>query len=76
MYPFFWEKYTPSLGISLPPFHSIVAVSSPRDVSSLKYNATKPYQNIRKERPKDKRHDPEERTSDTRHCENLHTHKL
>jgi hypothetical protein len=68
-HPVFWDNYTASLGISFPPFHHNVAVSSPRDGSSLKYKTTEPSQNIRKERPKDKSHNPEERTSDTCHCE-------
>jgi hypothetical protein len=53
-HPFFWENYMASLSISFPPFHHNVVVSTPRDVSSLKYKTTEPSQNIRKERPKDK----------------------
>jgi hypothetical protein len=64
-HPFFWENYTASLGISCPPFHQYVAVSSTRDVSSLKHKTTEPSQNIKKERPKDKSHSPEEWTSNT-----------
>jgi hypothetical protein len=75
-HPFFWENHTASLGISFPPFHHNVAVSSPRDVSSLRYKTTEPSQNIRKERSKYKGHNPEEQISDTSNCINLHTHKL
>jgi hypothetical protein len=57
-YPFFWDNYTASLGISFLPFYHNVAVLSPRDVSTLKYKTITPSQNIRKERSQGQKSQP------------------